>query len=352
MRPLRHAPTRNRFDVRAWARPPDNTSAVLSNDLSNVDISIGENVVHTIGVKNAGGPSGPLMVRRLRKGQAVQSVELIPNESAGLQGLLHVVTSAEGAAIASNDAWGWIAPSQSFTFTLNTALGRCRGGVRRGHTVLFPGVLPDGVTGVNTGAVFAYDEVSGQPRLTRLTPDTSNFNATLVDIVGTQGSEYFAFAPNCAFGRIRLDASGVPILESASCAFSTFNRIDVVAVTPTGETVVQDAPVAVFGTRLSVLSETGVRKIAGGALVTPVLDRTTNPPTLVAWVVHDNPQGLACVEESPIRCWRVPGDMTLLDSRIESGSPGIVSLLMYRPTVEHHQFAVVRTVGPGDATPP
>jgi len=207
-----------------------------------------------------------------------------------------------------------------------------------------------GTSGLTTGAVFAYDEVAGQPRLTRLSDDTSGFNGALVDIVDTQPSEYFVFnGPVCKFGRIRLDPSGTPILESSLCAFAEFAELEVVALTPQGDTVVADTQQTVNGRRLSVLSNAGVRNIASGALVTPVLDHTTSPPTLVAWVSHDNFEGYACVEESPVRCWSVPGYTRLVDSRVEAG---VISLLLHAQDGMKNRFTVVRTIGSGDATPP
>src|SRR5262249_20862244 len=107
-----------------------------------------------------------------------------------------------------------IAPSSSLTFTYYVALHDAVGGARRGHTVVLNGV--DGAAGM-MGAAFAYDEVAGQPRLTRLSADAAAFHGGLVDINSAQPSEYFAFSPGCQFGRIRVDGTGTPFLESSSC---------------------------------------------------------------------------------------------------------------------------------------
>jgi hypothetical protein len=318
---------------------PDDSSALLASDLATVNVSPGIDTVHVIGIRSAGGTSGPLTVRRFKQGQAAQSADVYANVSVGFA--TNVITTAEGAAIASMGTYGWVSSSSSLTFTGDPSLGMVTGGVRRGHTVVFN----TGPTAI--GAVFAYDEVAGQPRLTRLTLDATGFRGALVDIGGAQDSEYFAFKPQCKFGRIRDGVGGVPTLETTACAFDSFAEVNVVEQTPLGETLVTDS--AVGSMRLSALSEAGVRQIAHRFPVSPVFERSTNPPTLVAWFVRDNQKGYACVEESPQRCWTTPGDMLLLDSRIE---PGVISMLLFAFEGVRQTFTVARTLGPGDATLP
>lgn len=342
-------PYDTQLDAKVWAIWPDHAVSLLTEDLAAVDVSIGGNTIHVIGVEAEAGATGALVVRRFKQGQATESAELTTGVSASYSH--RVVTSIEGAAIASDFARGWIAPSAALTFTLQPGIENIVGGARRNHTVVLSGI--ESGTGPSTGAAYAYDEVAGQPRLTRLIDDTSDFDGGLVDVVGPQESEFFFLSPPCSFGRIRLDANGTPKLESASCAFTGLDAVEVVAVTRQGETVVGNTFVApATGLRLNAISESGVRKIANGASVTPVLDRTTNPPTMVGWVSYDNFEAYACVEESPPRCWSVPGQMTLLDSRVEGTSPEVVSMLLFKRVGTTNQLTVVRSIGPGNAIAP
>jgi hypothetical protein len=327
---------------KVWAIWPDNTVSVLAVDLAAVDISVGGDTIHVIGVANGGTLKGPLVVRRYRQGAASESSQLVAETFTSSE--IHIVTSAEGAAIASTLANGWVAPSSSLTFTAHPELDRVTGGARRDHTILFSRV------GSFDGAPYAYDEVAGTPRLTRLAPDKSDFNGELVEILGSEPSEYFATAPSCAFGRIRPSVDGTPTLVATPCAFAGTSRLEVVGRTPEGETLIADTLEPPPGRyRLSALGETGVRSIANGANVIPIYDRTTNPPTMRAWIASDNFEGYACVEETPLRCWSVPGQVNLVDSRIEND---VISLLLFERQGTVNRFAVVHTIGPGNAQLP
>jgi hypothetical protein len=314
---------------------------VLADDLAGVDISVGGDTIHVIGVANGGTLKGPLVVRRYRQGAATESSQLVADISTSSE--IHIVTSAEGAAIASTLANGWVAPSSSLTFTAHPELDRVTGGARRDHTILFSHV------GSFDGAPYAYDEVANAPRLTRLAPDKGGFKGELVEILGSEPSEYFATAPLCAFGRIRPSVDGTPTLVSTPCAFAGTSRLEVVARTPAGETLIADTLEPPPGLRLSALGETGVRSIANSAKVIPIYDRTTNPPTLRAWIAADNVKSYACVEGTPLRCWSVPGHVSVIDSRIEND---VISLLLFERQGTVNRFTVVHTIGPGNAQLP
>ncbi|HTL33146.1 MAG TPA: hypothetical protein VL326_08475 [Kofleriaceae bacterium] len=328
---------------KVWAIWPDNTVELLASDLSHVSVSVGGGTVHVLGVKVTSPSAGPLIARRYRQGVAPQEVQLLAGATTDEE--LAIVTSAEGAAIASTQFNAWIAPSGSFVFTPSTTLKRVGGGVRGTNTVVFSGVPPDGNIGTLPGAVFAYDEVSGQPRMTRLTVDSTGFDATLIDPLGTQPSQFFAFGPSCSIGRIQV-VGGIPTLEKFSCS-ANFRKFALVGVTAAGEVVIGDT---VYTTNISelLLLGTTVRRISANGAVYPILDRTTNPAVLAGWVQTDDFQSLFCVNETPARCWKVPGNVSLLDARIEGG-PIAVSALLFDRVGDTIRFTVARSIGPGDS---
>lgn len=115
--------------------------------------------------------------------------------------------------------------TRRLTFTNDFSLRAVSGGARGTRT------SPDS-TGWPTGGIFAYDEVGGQPRITRLTPDTMSVQGVLLDATPGVPTEYFAYSGMnlpCAFGRLRTGASGAPALETLPClgAAKTFRVVGV-----------------------------------------------------------------------------------------------------------------------------
>lgn len=161
-----------------WAIWPDNSVESLATDLSHIHVSVAGRVIHVIGFLANGTNTAPVVVRRYRQGQAGQSAQLVPNRFTGT--LARIVTSREGAAIASLDGFAWISPSASLAFTQTNELTRVSGGARGSNTVVFSGARDEAGPPL-PGAVFAYDEVAGQPRLTRLSANVNDFSALLLD---------------------------------------------------------------------------------------------------------------------------------------------------------------------------
>lgn len=333
---------------KAWVIWPDNTVELLADDLAAMDVSVANSTVHIIGVQSGGTTRGPLIVRRFKHGQPAQTVQLSENTSTLSEN--RIVTSAEGAAIASSDFGGWISPAGQLAFPTSPTLTlkRLRGGVRGNQTVVFTGVLPEGVSGYTQGDVFAYDEVDGQPRMTMLASGITSFDAVLFDPNPRELSEYFVFGPypTCTIARIQDGGNAPPTLQSYGCGLD-IHSFRLVGKSREGETVVSQGEGLLLG-----VSSTGVRTMTGGGPLVPILDRTENPATLVGWVSVGSSRTLVCIDEQPLRCWSAPANSRVLDTRIErTGGQLAISVLLFDTSPTASRFTVVRSIGSGDAQP-
>lgn len=333
---------------KAWVIWPDNTVELLADDLASMDVSVANSTVHIIGVQSGGTTNGPLIVRRFKHGQPAQTAQL--SESTSTLSDNRIVTSAEGAAIASSDLRGWISPAGQLAFppSPTLTLERIRGGVRGNQTVVFTGVLPEGVVGYAQGDVYAYYEVDGQPRMTMLASEGTSFDAMLFDPNPAEPSEYFVFGsyPSCMIARIQDGGSTPPTLQSYVCG-PDIHSFRLVGISRQGETVVSQGEGLLLG-----ISSTGVRTITGGGPVVPILDRTDSPATLVGWVSIGSSRTLVCIDEQPLRCWRAPANSQVLDTRIERmGGQLAISVLLFDSSPTASRFTVVRSIGAGDAQP-
>src|SRR5690606_32729126 len=135
-----------------WAIWPDHTVQLLADDIAYPAVSIGGDTIHVAGTQTGVPNQKPLVLRRYKAGQPVQTIAMSPQLSGG-GSPPRLVTTAEGAAIVSQNAGvTWIAPSPSLTATSVAAMYDLVGGARRDETV----VMASSTSAGTQGAVFAY----------------------------------------------------------------------------------------------------------------------------------------------------------------------------------------------------
>lgn len=344
---LTFTPTLPGAPTPVWAILPDSTTRLLASNLTHVQVSVAGQVVHVVGLDEA---AQQVVVIRYRVGSPPVSTPVVLFGSGGPW----IVTTAEGGAIASSDGSMSIAPSSSLTFGPLEAMGAVTGGARGDKTILFSGSY--GSEGLVPGGAFAYDEVAGQPRLTRLTalPDNDPFFGVLIDPpVGPPG-EYFAFSGGtqpCQIGRLRIAATGEPALQTIACTAAAY-EYGALGITRDGDVIAGNNRWHATPNDLYRLGPNGPELLTNTGRIYPIVDRSFVPSLIAGWVSlgsGSNPS--VCLDEAPKRCWAVPGGAFPVDIAVENAAgpgPAKAAVLLHQHVGANEQLTIVRTLGPGE----
>jgi hypothetical protein len=329
--------------TRVWALTANGTVTEIPNTLSNAVVSVHGDTVHIAGIQPTMNGFGSLVLSRYREGASVQSV-VIKTPVFGTT-VPQVITTAEGAAVVSDTSNAFVVPSGSMTPT-GTTLEDAIGGVRGNLTILFSRDVS--VPGSNP-RVLAYDEVSGAPRLTPLTPALPSSSSGLYLLDPPHGtSPWFSFGDTSACYTARaVYSSGAPTLDQQAT-----DCLSIVGTRGNGDWVMMNGDRTVFTATNSAIT----RVAQGGAQLFPRLemihDTTSYPWPVVGWQGADSLGAFACLASHPDRCWTFPSNLDSAQVLDASASADSFALMTYAVEGTTATEAIIRTIGTGNRPQP
>jgi hypothetical protein len=285
---------------------------------------------------------------RYREATGAQQITIETNVAATQ--MLSLTTTPEGGAIVGGYGNVYAVASNAST---PVALGVSPFAMQAAARGTSTFVVAQTLAPTSQPALYAYDEMGGQPRLTRLTPDTRDMQAFPIDAPKGPRSAWFAYgASTCNLARI-IYSNGDPTIDQTPCA--AINDVRGIGATSNGTVIAMDADDGIpSASHIYALTANGGSEVAHFPTQPTVLyDRASVNDPIVAWYGTDAMGTVACLANSPDRCWTIGG--TIGPIFVVAGSMGTGDTFAIEgvtTTSSSITATIVRTLGPGDRVPP